>query len=317
MLRRLALGQIVGLTCFALGNAWADEEGNAAYRLWERGSKVLLPLDGGQLEVVFEGASTEAMRSDALVWIRASARAMTIYFGRFPVKRLALLILWREGSGIGHGTSWGYSGSIARVQVGRDSTRPEFKEDWVLVHEMIHCALPTLSRTHLWLEEGSATYVEPIARVQAGLRPAEETWAEFLRGMPRGLPEAGDQGLDRTHTWGRTYWGGALFYLLADLEMRRLSANRVGLQTALRAISRESQGNSADWDVRRFLSSGDKATGLNVLSHLYGEMAQAPITTDLQEMWRELGVEPAGGSVRFQEGAPEAAIRRALTQSPG
>ena len=39
--------------------------------------------------------------------------------------------------------------------------------------------------------------------------------------MPKGLPQAGDQGLDNTGTWGREYWGGAMFCLLADIEIRK------------------------------------------------------------------------------------------------
>jgi hypothetical protein len=43
----------------------------------------------------------------------------------------------------------------------------------------------------------------------------------MMRDMPKGLPQAGDQGLDNTDTWGRKYWGGAMFCLMADIEIRR------------------------------------------------------------------------------------------------
>ena len=43
----------------------------------------------------------------------------------------------------------------------------------------------------------------------------------MMRDMPKGLPQAGDQGLDNTATWGRKYWGGAMFCLLADIEIRK------------------------------------------------------------------------------------------------
>jgi hypothetical protein len=61
-------------------------------------------------------------------------------------------------------------------------------------------------------------------------------WADLVRDMPKGLPEPGDQGLDNTHTWGRTYWGGALFCFLADIEIRKQTKNEKGLQDALRGI---------------------------------------------------------------------------------
>ena len=48
-----------------------------------------------------------------------------------------------------------------------------------------------------------------------------EIWQAMMRDMPKGLPQAGDQGLDNTGTWGRKYWGGAMFCLLADIEIRK------------------------------------------------------------------------------------------------
>src|SRR5918993_1536859 len=94
---------------------------------------------------------------------------------------------------------------------------------------------------HAWraTTEGLSTYIEGIARVQAGELPAEHVWTEQIRSMPKGLPGPGDKGLDHTHTWGRTYWGGALFCLLADVEIRNKTANRSGLRDAMRAVLRE------------------------------------------------------------------------------
>ena len=71
------------------------------------------------------------------------------------------------------------------------------------------------------MEEGMATYIEPIARAQIGRMTPERVWGDFVRDMPQGLPQAGDQGLDGTPTWGRTYWGGAIFWLLADVRDSR------------------------------------------------------------------------------------------------
>ena len=97
-------------------------------------------------------------------------------------------------------------------------------------------AFPSVSRQHHWIEEGLATYVEPIARAQAGSLRAERVWADMVRDMPQGQPGPGDRGLDHTRNWGRTYWGGAVFCLLADVQFRARTGNRRGLQHALRGI---------------------------------------------------------------------------------
>ena len=76
---------------------------------------------------------------------------------------------------------------------------------------MVHLALPDMEDRHAWLSEGLAVYVEPVARAQAGDLSAKEIWLAMMRDMPKGLPQAGDRGLDNTDTWGRKYWGGAMF----------------------------------------------------------------------------------------------------------
>jgi hypothetical protein len=158
-----------------------------------------------------------------------------------------------------------------------------------------------------------ATYVEPLARAQAGGLSTEAVWGGFVRGMPNGLPQAGDRGLDRTHTWGRTYWGGALFCLLADLEIRRRTENRRGLQDALRAILAHGNMETSS-AIAPLLAIGDRAVGVPVLSELYERQRNQPDMTDLEALWRRLGVGMPGGRVVFDDRAPDADLRRALTQ---
>ena len=174
-----------------------------------------------------------------LAWVQDSANAVVTFYGRFPVENLRLVVTPASGRGIGGGRTWAHHGALIRIRVGESSNAEDYANDWVLVHEMTHLALPSLPDANEWLEEGLATYVESVARAQAGELSAEQVWAGFVKGMPNGLPQSGDRGLDHTHTWGRTYWGGALFCLLADLEIRRKTANRYGLQDALRAILAE------------------------------------------------------------------------------
>ena len=121
-----------------------------------------------------------------------------------------------ERSGVFNGTTYASSfrapGPFTRISIGQNTTPQEFDEDWMMTHEMVHMAFPDIagnSREHHWIEEGMATYIEPIARAQIGTLPVDRVWADMARYMPQGLPQDGDQGLDNTHSWGRTYWGGA------------------------------------------------------------------------------------------------------------
>jgi hypothetical protein len=184
--------------------------------------------------------------------------------------------------------------------------------DWVLVHEMTHLALPDVGEEHAWLSEGLAVYIEGVERVQAGNRSEEDVFAEELRSMPRGLPEPGDQGLDHTHTWSRTYWGGAMFCLLADVAIHRQTDNRLGLQDAMRAVLKRSGGLSSHWSIERTFQTADLATGTHVLEQLYAQMKDQPVTPDLSGLWTELGVQGDGSTVSLRDDAPLADVRRAI-----
>ncbi len=248
-------------------------------------------------------------------WIERSALIVAGYYGRFPAAQLTVRVVAEVGDGVHGGQTFANPDAFIRVRVGREVSRAQLLSDWVLVHEMSHLALPDIGEAHAWLSEGLATYVEGVARVQAGNRAQVDVWAEEMRQMPRGLPQPGDRGLDHTHTWGRTYWGGAMFCLLADVEIHRQSHNRLGLQDALRAIARESGGLSADWPIERVLRTGDRAVGATTLEDLYARMRDTAVSPDLMTLWRQLGIEPEGSSVRLSESAPLADVRHAIMRA--
>jgi hypothetical protein len=271
---------------------------------------------GAKLRVEIDPAAFSGGAALLLAWVRRSGEIVAHYYGRFPTGGARVRIVAESGDGVRGGKTFANPDAFIRVQVGREVSGAQLQSDWMLVHEMTHLALPDTGEEHAWLSEGLATYVEGVARVQAGNRSETDVWAEELRSMPRGLPQSGDQGLDHTHTWGRTYWGGAMFCLLADVDIRRRTQLRFGLQDALRAVLRESGGLSTDWPIERVLRTGDAAVGTRTLEDLYAQMKDAPVTPDLMALWRELGVVPEGASVRLDDRAPLADVRRAIMRAP-
>ena len=207
-------------------------------------------------------------------------------------------------------------GLMIQMRVGRETTAEMLTADWVLVHEMVHLALPEVGRTHDWLAEGLATYVEGVARAQDGNRAIADVWAEDRNSMPKGLPRAGEGGMDQTSSWGRTYWGGALYCLQADVAIREQTANRVGLQTALRAILKETGGYGFESDIGEVLRIGDAATGTHVMYGLYQQIRATPQTPNLELLWTLLGVPADPLTQPFDDRAPLAAIRIAITAKP-
>ncbi len=275
-----------------------------------------ITVDGASIHLEFEPGAFRDGGDAVRGWIRRSANIVAGYYGRFPTTRVTVQVIAEAGDGVHGGKSFANPDAFIRVQLGREVTEAQLLADWVLVHEMTHLALPDTGEAHAWLSEGLATYVEGVARVQAGNRNEADVWSEEIRQMPRGMPQPQDRGLDHTHTWGRTYWGGAMFCLLADVEIRKQSHNRLGLQDALRAVARASGGLAADWPIERVLRTGDGAVGTTTLEDLYAQMKDTPVTPDLMRLWQQLGIEPEGSSVRLSDGAPLADVRRAIMRAP-
>jgi hypothetical protein len=278
-------------------------------------------IDGSVIQVDFAPGSLDLPTPQVLQWVENAASSVATYYGRFPVPRDRILIVPAEDrSGVMQGTTWGdVSGfpAFTRIRLGQHASAQSLTDDWMMTHELIHTAFPSQDDDHHWIEEGSAVYVEPVARVQNGFLTPEKIWADMVRDMPKGNPQSGDQGLDQTHTWGRTYWGGAQFCLVADVTIREQTHNKKGLQDALRAIIVAGGTIDQDWPIRKAFQAGDAATGTHVLEEQYDRMATKPVTIDLDALWKKLGVVRTGeDQVRFDDSAPEAALRRAITATP-
>jgi hypothetical protein len=243
-------------------------------------------------------------------WVNRAAVAVSNYLGRFPTKELTLKI--EVG---GHGVSDGvtYGAREIHVRVGRRTKEADFKQDWVLTHEMFHLAFPTLKDRYLWMMEGLSDYLEPIARARVGQLTHEDTWREFVEGLPQGLPVKGGHGLDGDFTRERIYWGGNLFWLLADVRIREKTDNRHSVDDAIRAILEDGGNGDAAWSLEQVLKAGDKATHTTVLRDLYEELGPKPGEVNLDTLWNRLGVKYSQGAITFDNTAPDAAIRMAIT----
>ena len=272
-----------------------------------------VPVSGGAVQLAISPGTTPMSEDDLAKWTSDAGRAVAGYYGRFPMPGALVLIAIARGRWVGSGRTLSGGGGTVFVRVGEKAPARAYRDDWVLVHEMVHLTFPSVPREHDWAEEGVATYVEPFARVRAGLLTPEEAWAGLVNGLPNGLPAAGDQGLDHTHTWGRTYWGGALFWFLADIEIHKRTKNRFGLEHALRGVNEAGGTNAVRWPLAAVMEAGDRAVGVPVLTELYAAMGASPHPVDLKPLLASLGVAFVNGRVRFDDQAPLADVRRAIT----
>jgi hypothetical protein len=287
--------------------------GSSPVRADETYTTKVLSIGGGEIELAIEDGNREQSHAAIEAWVRRAAVAVSSFYGRYPVPRVRLVVFRVPGGGIG-GTT--YRGRLIHIRLGVATPTVKLEHDWTMTHEMFHLGFPDLDRRHAWMEEGFSTYFEPIARARVGDLATARHWRELFSGLPQGLPDATSGGLEETPTWGATYWGGALFWFLADLEIREQTQNRHSADDAVRAILAAGGDGAEHWSIDRVLQVGDEATGTRVLHSVYQRLGRSHFTVDLRALAERLGV--AGD--QLDDRAPLAAVRRAITdprQNPG
>ena len=271
-----------------------------------------LHVGGAVLDISYRGEfdlPDEKLRA----WVARSAEVITLFYGRFPVSSARVQLIAVGGRGVKTGRAYGESGAFIRVFIGSASDEADLKRDWVMVHELAHLALPRMRLRHNWLSEGLAVYVESVARMRAGDLDQRHVWGEFVERMPYGVPGVGDRGLDFTPTWGRTYWGGAIFALVADIRIRQQTGGEKGLRDALVGIHAAGGNFEQFWPISRIIEAADAGTGETVLADLYAEWGGTPVDPDLPLLWRQLGVVvKAAWSFGLDDTAELASIRHAI-----
>ena len=278
-------------------------------------SESAFTIGGARISVEIRDSVLRSKKDMLLDWAIYSAETVSAYYGRFPVDKVHIKVQVAGGHAVRFGQAFGGDSPFVRVVVGEHITPEGLRKDWIMVHEMVHLAMADLPQANRWWLEGLSTYVESIARAQQSHLSEEFVWNGFYHRMPQGLPRNGDRGLDQTPTWGRTYWGGAMFCLLADVEIRKLTNNRKSLQDALRGVLQDGYSMQASATPMQIFESADRATGVAVLVPLYRQMKAAPFPVDLDKLWRELGVGFENDEIVYDDDAPLAHIRKRMLKS--
>jgi predicted metalloprotease with PDZ domain len=274
-------------------------------------------LDGGNgattnIDLAVLDATAAADAAALAQWVADSGRTVAEFWRGFPVERPLIVLVPVAGSGVPYGRVVSVGGVTAMILVGRDTDVTDLYQDWVLIHEMLHLGSPHVRDTGPWLNEGIATLYEPIVRTRAGWKTREEVWREWIEWMPNGLRAMGEVGLEEA-MGGGVYWGGALFLLLAEIEVRERSALALGVEDCLRAV--RDQGGTIDriWATGEMLAVCDAALGGTTLADLAARHLGPGKPPDLDALWAQLGVSMTpDGTILFDDAAALAAVRDAI-----
>jgi hypothetical protein len=276
-----------------------------------------LEISGARLDVARLDGELDESFDDVTQWIQASANAVRDFYGAFPVPRASLNVLPIHGrDAVVFGKVLPESEPGVALLLGQHASRKSLYSDWILVHELFHLGFPSFFEEGKWLDEGLATYYEPIIRVRAGLYTETELWNELEQNMPQGMAAFAQGGLENADDFRGVYWGGAIACLVADVEARKRQLD-AGLEVGLRALH-DAGGNACEvWTLNEVVGAVDHALGAPTLEPIVRAHAQRGSAFDLRGLFSQLGVNrDAQGAVQLSDSAPLAAVRRAITAQP-
>jgi hypothetical protein len=255
-----------------------------------------LDLDPGVLDAWIAGRITAAGR----LWHGAPARPL-----------LVVIVPVADAGGVIFGISRGGGGAGVALFLGQHTEPSDLEHDWVLAHELVHVGMPFLPDA-FWFMEGAAVYLEPVLRARAGLLKPDAVWRGFANHLGEGADRLATTPLGAMGFPG-LYLSGGAFMLALDVEARRASAGRVGLEDCLRTVRARLGDSTGQASLESVIAVCDEVLGDGLMTRFVDRHARAAAALDLPAIMAALGVHTSGGDVVFDDGAPDAWIRRAIT----
>jgi hypothetical protein len=285
--------------------------------------KHAVEVPGGRLDVAVLDRRTAASWPVLERWLVRAARAQGTLWGGFPVPRAQVILRpVSSASAVPFGETLRGGGPAVILLVGDEAIDRLFADDWVAVHEFAHLGVPAIAPEDAWMSEGFIQYYTEVLMGRDGLLDEQGAWQEIVSGFARGRADgtgaplsAESAGMARSHSYLRVYWAGAAIALLADVELRRGSGGTRSLDDAMREVGRAFKGRNDGVPASEIVAHLDRWLGRPLFSDLASAHLASPEFPDVTATLARLGVVVEDGRVtRFDETAPDAAVRRAIVE---
>ncbi len=287
-----------------------------------RFEEMRLPIGNALARLTILGATNAEQRATLRGWVERALAATATGYGELPLPQVQIVLFAGNGRGraVGFGQSLRGQGNAVHIQVDANAGAAALDADWTAVHEFSHWAHPYLGDDGAWLAEGLASYWQYVLRARAGVLTPQQAWAGLDAGFGRGRSTADDsltlgelsQAMHARRAYYAVYWSGAAFWLTADVELRRASGGRIGIDTALQRFHACCLQRKREWGAEEFVSKLDALIGSEVLRRNFREFSARRGFLPLDPLYARLGLRRDGDALQLVDGAPDAAIRDAI-----
>jgi len=275
------------------------------------------------IDIQFDSNISSDKKEMLRQWVSHSSDALKLVYGELPVDHFITKIkASKRNIGI---VPWGevnrnYPPEVTLI-INSKSTLDELKADWTIYHEFSHLLIPYDAGDARWFSEGLASYYQNIIQARAGIISENRMWQKLYEGFERGRKEINynhqqlsylSNNIGVNLNYMRIYWSGALYWLKADINLRKLNAD-YSLDKALFQLHK--------CCFNRYLSAIeitrqlDKLTNSTVFTSLFTEFSQSYALPQYAKELNSLGVKQQTGKVKLIDGTENSYIRRAIFKS--
>ena len=286
-----------------------------------------IDIPGASLRVTIM-QSEDNFRLDPLFeWVRDTAVAVNLVYGRFPNPNTSVLVLpmggrWSSDDAVTFGRVVRDGGETVELFVNPNRPISEFYDSWTATHEFSHLMLPYVREEHRWISEGFASYYQNVLMARAGRYTKERAWLKLSQGFERGRQSRPEMSLNEAASGGwrgatmKIYWSGAVIALMADAELRQRSNGEESLDTVLGRLQACCLPSDHSWSGTEFFTKLDSLVDAPVFMPLYRRYANTTGFPDVQPLLDDLGVEFVDDNVQLRNKADLADVRIAIMRSP-
>lgn len=282
-------------------------------------SKNTLIVDGGKLLLHHESRFSSSEKLLIQRWLTTSAHAATLLTGSFPVQETTVK-LFRYDKGTSP-VPWANTVRShpegVNFYINTKLDIQAFNADWTAVHEFSHLHLPYLGISDRWLAEGFASYYQNVLMARANLQSDETAWKKLNAGFERGANDS-NQDIDlrrlsremrerRGHM--RIYWSGALFFLEADIILRRSGSS---LDQVIKQFAECCRKSNHNWNGKKLMQRFDEIVGQGLFIQMYDRYRKETSFPNHELILASIGVSQVAGTLHVDNAQPHAALRRGI-----
>lgn len=275
--------------------------------------------DDQRISVYYHASLKETEREMTRQWLQKVTRALLTVYGELPKDRFNIRI--ERSSSQFSPVPWGQveRGKPTNVLlvINPDLGYDALISDWTAFHELSHLLLPYRGYGNIWFSEGLATYYQNIIQARSGLFDETELWHRIAAGLERGrkeqrwdhinLTDVSDN-LGETRQFMRVHWSGVLYWLSADVALRKQGKGT--LDNSLKQLK-----DCCEWrsmSAKAIAHKLDELTNAKVFVPLFDKYSESYRVPEYKPILTELGVKQNKwpGGISIDDGAPLADIRR-------